>query len=340
MFTFYCHGLNIHPFDGSMCHVTTSKKHRNFEPHLTNWPGQFWQVRCVGELCQQKPLSYSIVHGFNFQLSDLNLWQLWEWMLFKRNQPNPTRRQVWFASFSRAFFSFILVVCSVGRRLEGYNSHFCPKDGVCVSCVPGWRVGSLGLAGLDEMIACCAQVMLNACFTLAVSERLLFVDFLWGNLSEIPVIWASVFGRRDHTYRNVRNHKRSVLGKPFRVTFCMGVHLPGSAEQWKTTTSRQMLLLAQVAGFLIFVFGVIFTVVGTEPWQDEQLKIWWILEFSSFSKRDVWWNFCMCQMRFSLCTLRPLSYCTTGTEHDLRESFAFHARGNYIVFWRLQFLGN
>lgn len=37
----------------------------------------------------------------------------------------------------------------------------------------------------------------------------------------------------------------------------------GSAEQWKTTTSRQMLLLAQLAGFLIFVFGVIFTVVGT-----------------------------------------------------------------------------
>lgn len=31
-----------------------------------------------------------------------------------------------------------------------------------------------------------------------------------------------------------------------------------------------MLLLAQLAGFLIFVFGVIFTVVGTEPWHHEQ----------------------------------------------------------------------
>lgn len=147
--------------DGSMCHVTTSKKHRNYKPHLTNWPGQFWQVRYVGELCQQKPLSYSRFHRFNFQLSDLNLWQLWEWMFFntKPTETNLPAGMVCLVLPGLLFFYTCRMQCRA--KVGGLQQSLLSKGrGVCQLC-PG--SGWVGLEGLDEMIACCWQVMERMC---------------------------------------------------------------------------------------------------------------------------------------------------------------------------------
>ena len=61
-------------------------------------------------------------------------------------------------------------------------------------------------------------------FLTLLLERLERLFVRNGATFSIRHLAPSFFGRRGHTYRNVLNHKRIVLGKSFRVVFSIQVH--------------------------------------------------------------------------------------------------------------------
>lgn len=193
MFTFYCHGLNIHPLDGSSVpSCSIFQKHRNFEPSH----GAFCSL-CRG-VVKQKPLSYSIVHGFNFQLSDLNLWQLWEWMFFntKPTETNPPAGMVCLVLPGLLFFYTCRMQCRA--KVGGLQQSLLSKGrGVCQQC-PG--SGWVGLEGLDEMMKLVVDRWWNACFHLSCWLSL-------GQLSEIRHLSISLWKKEPYVYERSEPQK-------------------------------------------------------------------------------------------------------------------------------------
>lgn len=308
MFTFYWHGLNIHPLDGSSVpSCSIFQKHRNFEPSH----GAFCSL-CRG-VVKQKPLSYSIVHGFNFQLSDLNLWQLWEWMFFntKPTETNPPAGMVCLVLPGLLFFYTCRMQCRA--KVGGLQQSLLSKGrGVCQLCpgLKGWvGVGRVGwndcllLTGDGTHVS--SLLFKNACC---------LVWSLWGNFRKPRHLSISLWKKGPYVYERSEPQKNcswEAVSGDILHRGCICQDQPSNGKQLhldKCCCLRSW----QAFWSLCLVWSSLWWVQNLGRMNSERIGGFWS---SPIFQREMSHEIFACaKWDFLFALLRPLSYCTTGTD--------------------------